>query len=182
MPVSKWRKETDFGKRIRLLREERGLTQRKLSPFGVKQSYLANLEAGSIKTPSPEMLSNLAEGLGVTVEDLVEGTDMAGSHRASQLPHKAFCPNNDCPKIGLNHMATGMIIPYRFSIERVQASGAKSYEAKYCPYCGKKLMTTCPKCKGPILINNPQQIHCMHCGQQLFESLTEEILRSKGFR
>ena len=177
-----WKTEPDFGKRVRMLREERGLSQRKLAPFGVKQPYLTSLEVGAIKSPSPEMIENLARGLGVTVGDLVEGTNLVGTYRASQIPHKAFCSNNDCPKLSLNRLSTGMIIPYRFSIVRVQASGSKAYEAKCCPYCGKKLISACPKCKEPILIDDPQQIHCVHCGQQLFEPITEEDMKAKGFK
>jgi predicted RNA-binding Zn-ribbon protein involved in translation (DUF1610 family) len=135
--------------------------------------YPATVELGAIKTPSPEMIENIAKGLGVTVGDLVEGTNLAAIYRASQLPHKAFCTNNDCPKLSLNRLSTGMIIPYRFSIERVQASGNKAYEVKFCPYCGKELISTCPKCKEPILIDDPQQMHCVHCGHQLFEAITE---------
>jgi transcriptional regulator with XRE-family HTH domain len=177
-----WKNESDFGKRVRMLREDRGLSQRKLAPFGVKQPYLTSLEVGAIKSPSPEMVENIAKGLGVTVDDLLEGTNLAARYRAAQFPHKAFCTNNDCPKLSLNRLSTGMIIPYRFSIERVQASGSKSYEAKFCPYCGKKLISACPKCKEPILIDDPQQIHCVHCGKQLFEPITEEHMRAKGFR
>ncbi|MBI5101559.1 MAG: helix-turn-helix domain-containing protein [Nitrospirae bacterium] len=173
-----WKKEPIFCKRIRLLRELRGLTQRALIPVGIKQSYLANLETGKIPNPSPEMIVNLAKGLGVTAEDLVSGTELEHTFTATELPVRAYCPNNVCPKLRLNQIDTGMLIPYRFSIERSQASKDKVYEAKFCPYCGKKLLIACPSCKEPILIEDPQQIHCMLCGKRIFEKLTEEQIKS----
>ena len=173
-----WKMENIFGKRIRLLRESKGLTQRSLLPYGVKQSYLANLEAGLRTTPSSGTIVNLAKGLGVTAEDLVAGTDLEYIYTASELPIRAYCPNNVCPKLRLNQIDTGMLIPYRFSTERSQASKDKVYEAKFCPYCGTKLLVACPACKKPILIEDPQQIHCMLCGKRIFEKLTDAQIRS----
>ena len=74
----------------------------------------------------------------------------------------------------MNRYATGMIIPYRFSIERLHAGKDKVFEAKFCPYCGSRLLSHCPKCKDPIIVEDPQQTHCMHCGKRIFEKLTEE--------
>src|SRR3990172_10871770 len=68
-----WKNEKNFGKRVRLLREVKKLTQRDLTPFAVKQSYLANLETGRIENPSAEMIANIARGLGVKAEQLVAG-------------------------------------------------------------------------------------------------------------
>ena len=67
-----------------------------------------------------------------------------------------------------------MIIPYRFSIERRQASGKKVYEAKFCPFCGSDLLIACPSCKKPILIEDHEQTNCMHCGKRIFQELTKE--------
>ena len=172
--VPAWKKETIFRKRVRLLRKENKLTQRDLIPFGVKQSYLANLETKGFDTPSREMVENIARGLGVTVDELVRGTDIESKIRASQPPVRAFCPNNLCPKLQLNRYATGMQIPYRFSIERRHVVQDKVIEAKFCPYCGKKMVSHCPKCNEAILIEDPLQTHCMHCGKPIFEKLTEE--------
>ncbi len=177
-----WKDEKDFAKRVRLLRESKRFPQRALLPLGVKQSYIANLETGNIENPSPEMMAKLAKGYGVKVEDLVAGTQFEASFKAAELPTRAYCPNNLCPKLQLNHYRTGMIIPYRFSIERVQVSGKQTFEAKFCPYCGGKLLTACPSCKKPILIEDPEQTHCLHCGHRLFEKLTEEQVMAKERR
>lgn len=183
--MTDWKKESSFSNRVKLLRDERGITQRALIPVGIKQSYLANLETGKIPNPSPEMIVNLAKGLGVTAEALVSGTELENKFSAAELPSRAYCPNNDCPKLQLNHFNTGMMIPFRFSIERrhvgkdlIQIGKERLYEAKFCPYCGLKLMTACPSCKGPILIEDPLQTHCMHCGKRIFEKLTKERVLS----
>ena len=52
-PSLVWKKEPDFGRRVRLLRYAKGLTQRDLILFGVKQSYLANLGLGVSTTHPP---------------------------------------------------------------------------------------------------------------------------------
>ena len=169
-----WKQEPDLGVRVRMLREAKGLTQRGLLPFGVKQSYLANLETGNIANPSPEMIGNIARGLGVKTNDLVKGTKFELVVRACKRPARAFCPNNLCSKIQLNHFRTGMIIPYRFSIERLQTGEDKLIEVKFCPFCGKRLLSHCPKCKEPILVEDPEQTHCVLCGERIFEKLTEE--------
>jgi len=169
-----WEQEPNLGVRISMLRKARGLTQRGFLRFGVKQSYLANLETGNITNPSPEMIGNIARGLGVKMNDLVKGTNCELAVRAGKRPARGFCPNNLCPKLQLNRYATGMIIPYRFSIERLQTGEDKLFEVKFCPYCGKRLLSHCPKCKEPILIEDPDQIHCVHCGDRIFEKLTEE--------
>ncbi|OGP76562.1 MAG: hypothetical protein A2W09_03500, partial [Deltaproteobacteria bacterium RBG_16_50_11] len=91
-----WKNEKNFGKRVRLLREVKKLTQRDLTPFAVKQSYLANLETGRIENPSAEMIANIARGLGVKAEQLVAGTEFEATFRAAELPLRAYCPSNAC--------------------------------------------------------------------------------------
>ncbi|MCS6306001.1 MAG: helix-turn-helix transcriptional regulator [Nitrospira sp.] len=57
--------------RLRQLREERGLTQNKLSKrSGVSHGYLARLEIG-MHDPSLRTLAKLAKALKVTVADLI---------------------------------------------------------------------------------------------------------------
>src|SRR3989337_2169576 len=105
-----WMHERDIGKRIRKVREERGMKQRSFAAFGIKQAYLASLEGGVIKSPSPEMISNIAKALNLSVEELVKGTDLASPYGKAKIPQKAFCPNNRCPKLVYNRISTGMRI------------------------------------------------------------------------
>ena len=105
---------------------------------------------------------------------IVAGTEYAAAFQAAELPLRAYCPSNDCKKLALQRYRTGMLIPYRFSIERHQVSGKTVYEAKFCPFCGTELLTACPSCKKPILIEDPEQTNCIHCGKRIFHLLTTE--------
>ena len=62
-----------FGLRVKTLREERGLTQYTLAPLaGVSRTYLADVERGA-RNVSLETIGKIAEGLGVTLEELMRG-------------------------------------------------------------------------------------------------------------
>lgn len=67
-----------IGERLRRLRLERGLSQRSLATKGVSYAYISRIEAGS-RTPSVKALRVLAKGLGVSVEYLETGSDLAAS-------------------------------------------------------------------------------------------------------
>jgi transcriptional regulator with XRE-family HTH domain len=60
------------GRRIKLLREERGLSQRDLSEPGVSYAYISRIEAG-MRRPSEKALRMLAPNLGVTPLELETG-------------------------------------------------------------------------------------------------------------
>ena len=162
--------------RIREMRKLKKLPQKGLASYGVKQSYLANLEAGNIATPSQEMVTRIAAGLGLTVQELVKGTEFEDRTRQEGVPNRAFCPNNLCPKLQINRYQSGMYLPYRFGIETIQTAGAETYEMMFCPYCGEKLLSVCPnpKCHKPIILHDPVQTHCVHCGGRIFKKLTEK--------
>lgn len=63
-----------ISKRLRRLRNERGLSQRDLSSPGVSYAYISRIEAGS-RIPSVKALRKLAEKLDVTAEYLETGHD-----------------------------------------------------------------------------------------------------------
>jgi len=62
-----------FGRRLRALREEKGLTQAALggAAGGMKDSAIARLEAGK-RTPAWDTVLLLAEALGVTPDAFLE--------------------------------------------------------------------------------------------------------------
>lgn len=176
-----WKNQKDIGKRIKLLREARGMKQRAFADFGIKQAYLASIEGGTIMTPSPDMLANIAKALQVSVKDLIEGTELESPYRKVGTQQKAFCPNNACPKLAYNRLETGMSIPHRFRIDRFQKSGDTTYEARHCPYCGTELFTSCPGCGKPFLIADPLQTHCLHCGEAIFRPIRAEDMKANAF-
>ncbi len=62
-----------FAQRLRELRQKRGLKQTELAEIaGVNNGNLSRYERGSAQ-PSAEVLSRLADALGVTVAHLIEG-------------------------------------------------------------------------------------------------------------
>lgn len=67
-----------LGHRIRILRKENHLTQQKLALMvNVERSYLAKLEAGT-RNPSIDCLEKIAEGLGVTLSELLHDVEREG--------------------------------------------------------------------------------------------------------
>ena len=68
--------EEPFGRRLRRLRRERGLSQRQLSGPGVSYAYISRLEAGA-RRPSVKAIRLLARKLGVSPEYLETGRDLA---------------------------------------------------------------------------------------------------------
>lgn len=76
---------TSPGTRIRHLREDRRLTQTQLARrCNLSQSYLSEVEHGRTR-PSLACLGKLAEGLGMPVEGLIEGTFYKIKHRGKRL-------------------------------------------------------------------------------------------------
>lgn len=62
----------EFGKYLKKLRKERGLTIRALEELsGVSNSYLSQIELGQRGAPSPDVLKKLAGPLGVTIPKLM---------------------------------------------------------------------------------------------------------------
>ncbi|MEU8658527.1 helix-turn-helix domain-containing protein [Actinoplanes philippinensis] len=61
--------QPEFGRRLRRLRIERGMSQRDLAVGVVNQSYISLLEKGS-RVPTLEVVSHLSEVLGVPVDEL----------------------------------------------------------------------------------------------------------------
>ncbi|PZE75342.1 helix-turn-helix transcriptional regulator [Curtobacterium sp. MCBD17_019] len=73
---------------IREARQQRGISTRGLSEkVGLDQSGIVRLEAGSISSPKPAVLSAIAETLDLDLADLYA---LAGYTRPSDLP--AFTP------------------------------------------------------------------------------------------
>jgi transcriptional regulator with XRE-family HTH domain len=61
-----------FGRRVRSLRKDEGLTQEELADrAGINYKYLGAVERGE-ENPSLKIISSIAAGLGVEVRDLFE--------------------------------------------------------------------------------------------------------------
>lgn len=61
-----------FGRRVRELRKERGLSQVALAAkVGIDRSYMGFLERGE-RNPSLDVITKIAESLGVTPDELLK--------------------------------------------------------------------------------------------------------------
>lgn len=61
-----------FGKRVREIRKERGLSQVELAAkVGIDRSYMGFLERGE-RNPSLEVIAKIAEALSVTPDELLK--------------------------------------------------------------------------------------------------------------
>ena len=75
------RKETDFAKRLRQLRDQRGLSQTELGHLiNIHYTHIGRYEAGR-SIPTAETLKALANALGVTADYIMDGatSDMASA-------------------------------------------------------------------------------------------------------
>ena len=77
-----WKLEPDFGKRVRALRTLKGIPQRQMARFGLKQAYMASIEGGSVLSPSREMIEKIAKAFEVTAEELVREPTSTGRSRS----------------------------------------------------------------------------------------------------
>ncbi|MBP3040589.1 helix-turn-helix transcriptional regulator [Bacillaceae bacterium Marseille-Q3522] len=65
----------DIGKRIKEIREKRGMQQLELAnKIKISQSKMNKIETGYQKKLEPEILNNIAKALGVTVDSLLNNT------------------------------------------------------------------------------------------------------------
>ncbi|WP_367127658.1 helix-turn-helix domain-containing protein [Saccharothrix sp. HUAS TT1] len=67
--------QPDFGRRLKLLRRERRLSQRDLAGGVVNPSYISLLESGA-RVPTLEVAIQLAKGLGVPLGQLVDNAEL----------------------------------------------------------------------------------------------------------
>ena len=71
------------GKRIQLIRKGRGISQEQLADIiGVSKGHVSHVETGS-KNPSAEMLINIADALGVSVDSLLSDLDLTRQEDSS---------------------------------------------------------------------------------------------------
>jgi transcriptional regulator with XRE-family HTH domain len=104
----------DIGKRIRDLREERGLTQREVARrAGLTPSGVGFIEHGQTRNPSAETVLAVARALGVPVEELLrepvpldEAPREAGPEK--QLPEEAGVERHPNDEVTQRRIYTGI--------------------------------------------------------------------------
>ncbi len=67
-------KSKSIGQKIRIWRKKKGLTQDALvKRAGIPHSTLAKIESDVIKNPSLQTITKIADGFGITLNDLIKG-------------------------------------------------------------------------------------------------------------
>jgi transcriptional regulator with XRE-family HTH domain len=152
----------DIGAHVKELRVNRKITQKELTArMGtVSTSYLANLESGRIQRPGRDKLSRIAEGLGVSLDQLIKGTTaettVAENDRKGS---RVWCYNKHCPEA---RTAAGGVWAGGLSLAAFNARGEPVH---YCQVCGSLLLQTCPSCNR--VIEGEGIPFCTGCGSDL---------------
>ena len=86
----------ELGKRIRYYRIKKGFTQEQLAfDIETSASYLSNIER-AVKKPSLQKVAQIAEILGITVEDLISPSHAPPSNGLIDLGKLVIlCPKSD---------------------------------------------------------------------------------------
>lgn len=77
-----------FRERLRSLREAKGLSQSQLEErIGKEANYITRIETGRIESPPLDVISSIAEGLGVLMSDLFsfEGLDDSANELRAKI-------------------------------------------------------------------------------------------------
>ena len=84
-----------FGNKLRLLRQDKGLTQPELAEtMGIEQSYLSKLENGK-SLPSNDVFNRILDVFSLDVGDLVDNLDQGVRNQLRQIPDVATFFNNE---------------------------------------------------------------------------------------
>ena len=79
--------------RLRAFREAKGLTKYRLAKLcGISEAYIYRLELGQIENPRRDTLQALAEGLGISLAQLVGETAPSDAWALVELSLKAYIP------------------------------------------------------------------------------------------
>jgi len=79
--------------RLKALREARGVTKYRLAKLsGVSQTYIYRIERGEIKNPRRDTLQTLAQGLNITVAQLIGETEPVDTWHLVEQSLKAYIP------------------------------------------------------------------------------------------
>ncbi|MEV6987096.1 helix-turn-helix domain-containing protein [Sphaerisporangium sp. NPDC051017] len=85
--------QPSFGRRLKAMRLERGLSQAALAGSGMSTGYLSRLESGT-RPPTPQVIAYLAERLGVSAADFEESQGRSTS-LARALANAASAPADE---------------------------------------------------------------------------------------
>ncbi len=161
-----------IGEKIKQIRTEKNLSQDSIYS---NQSLVSQIEHGINKNPAETVLRRMAQGLEVSFDELIEGTDWETPRNLTAKSEYAFS-QTEC----VVHIENSGDIKTRMkSYPLVESSGE---ENKFDPDTGYKLLIECKSCKRAI--QQPNQKHCLGCGEKLFNNYSwyDEMYKYYGFR
>jgi transcriptional regulator with XRE-family HTH domain len=80
----------ELGKRLRLAREQRGMTQKQAAQAaGIATDMISRLENGRYQSPGLRTLVRIADGLGATVTDLLPEASTDAQSSSTEMSHRA---------------------------------------------------------------------------------------------
>src|SRR5690349_13318788 len=91
-------KQPAFGKKLRTLRLEKGLTQADLAGGPVSTSYVSRIEGGT-RIPSAETVRHVAGKLGVSIEELLSVDTAEDSWNATAAKISTLLADEDFPAV-----------------------------------------------------------------------------------
>ena len=148
----------NIGKKIKEIRKQNKLSQENLYPSN--QSLVSQIEKGIIKNPNESTLRIFADNIGVSFDELVDGTDW--DRNMTKVKKTVYAISQTDPIITIEK--SGKINVKMKSYPRYNDSGD---ENKYCPKDGTELVTACAGCGRDI--DSPDIKHCMGCGEFLIK-------------
>jgi transcriptional regulator with XRE-family HTH domain len=84
---------TSVAARLKVIREAKGVTKYRLAKVsGVSETYIYRIERGLIENPRRDTLQKLANGLNITLAQLVEETNPSDAWQLVELSLKAYIP------------------------------------------------------------------------------------------
>jgi len=146
----------NIGKKIKEIRKQNNLSQENLYPSN--QSLVSQIEKGIIKNPNESTLRIFADNIGVSFDELVDGTDW--DRNMTKVKKTEYAISQSDPIVTIEK--SGEVIVKMKSYPRYNDSGE---ENKYCPRNGTPLLIGCPEC-GRSLVSTHLN-YCMGCGELL---------------
>jgi transcriptional regulator with XRE-family HTH domain len=163
-----------LGAKIRELRKRLDLTQVGLAELaGLSQSNISRLEAGQTLNPAFKDLASISRALDITPRELLEGTEAAELLKVRQSEEEesfiAYCPNPFCESNRADVDNDGKpFVKWSFCRYRLEDFD----RINFCPFCGEKLLKSCPGCGQPIETSGNR--YCIRCGSVLSQRPTAE--------
>lgn len=161
-----------FGGRVAKLRKRKKLAQADLAAkMRTSQATVSRVESTALPPTDTKLISELANALGVTVTDLLEGMPIPPALQASaSSDFYAFCTNPFCHT---NRTGRGDDGKAYVAWNSGGMHGANKFaETNYCVHCGGGLVKQCPSCGNRLKTSGTR--YCGTCGSPVSSRPTTE--------